>query len=64
MAYCSVDDLKTFGYTITDADIANLDRNAATAQLQPVVFWTDAQALFLFEQTKGLNLCNELQFHD
>ena len=48
MAYCSVDDLKTFGYTITDADIANLEQLCAIASAK-----VEAYCHQSFVETKG-----------
>ena len=48
MAYCSVDDLRTFGYTITDADIANLEQLCAIASAK-----VEAYCHQSFTETKG-----------
>ena len=48
MAYCSVDDLRTFGYTITDADIANMEQLCAIASAK-----VEAYCHQSFTETKG-----------
>ena len=48
MAYCSVDDLRTFGYTIKDADVANLESICGIASAK-----VDAYCHQTFKETKG-----------
>jgi hypothetical protein len=48
MAYCTVDDLRTFGYAIQDGDVANLERICEIASAK-----VEAYCHQSFKETKG-----------
>ena len=48
MAYCSVDDLRTFGYTITDSDVPKLEHICEIASAKVESYCHQS-----FKETKG-----------